>query len=76
MDFFTELDQQIRLVPVPNFGVNTSYPRWLSNTTCGAPSSRWARGEARMRAPSSSLTLVIWGTCSNPSRVRFRTPDQ
>jgi hypothetical protein len=26
-----------------------------------------------MRAPSSSLTLVIWGTCSNLSRVRFRT---
>jgi hypothetical protein len=26
-----------------------------------------------MRAPSSSLTLAIWGTCSNPSRVRFRT---
>jgi hypothetical protein len=26
-----------------------------------------------MHAPSSSLTLVIWGTCSNPSRVRFET---
>jgi hypothetical protein len=26
--------------------------------------------------PSSSLTLMIRGTCSNPSRVRFRTPDQ
>jgi hypothetical protein len=26
-----------------------------------------------MHAPSSSLTLMIWGTCSNPSRVKFRT---
>jgi hypothetical protein len=40
----------------------TSCPRWLLNTTCGAP--------------SSSLTLSIWGACSNPSRVRLRTPDQ
>jgi hypothetical protein len=29
-----------------------------------------------MCASSSSLTLVIWGACSNPSRVRLRTPDQ
>jgi hypothetical protein len=29
-----------------------------------------------MHAPSSSLTLSIWGACSNPSRVRLRTSDQ
>jgi hypothetical protein len=29
-----------------------------------------------MRAPSSSVTPLIWGACSNPSRVRLRTPDQ
>jgi hypothetical protein len=29
-----------------------------------------------MCAPSSSLTLLIWGTCSNPLRVWLRTPDQ
>jgi hypothetical protein len=41
----------------PSVGSPASCPRWLSNTTCGAPSSRWARGTARMRVPSSSLTL-------------------
>jgi hypothetical protein len=29
-----------------------------------------------MRAPWSSLTLSIWGACSNFSRVRLRPPDQ
>jgi hypothetical protein len=29
-----------------------------------------------MRVPSSSLTLVIWGACSNPLKVRLRTSDQ
>jgi hypothetical protein len=29
-----------------------------------------------MRVPSSSLTLVIWGACSNLLKVRLRTPDQ
>jgi hypothetical protein len=29
-----------------------------------------------MHAPSSSLTLLIWSTCSNSLRVRLRTPDQ
>jgi hypothetical protein len=29
-----------------------------------------------MHVPSSSLTLLIWGACSNPSRVRLQTPDQ
>jgi hypothetical protein len=29
-----------------------------------------------MHAPSSSLTLWIWGACSNPSRARLRTSDQ
>jgi hypothetical protein len=57
---------------LPRWDPSTSCPRWLLNTTCGAPSNQWAR----MRAPSSSLTLLIWGACSNPSRVRLRTPDQ
>jgi hypothetical protein len=29
---------------LPRWDPPTSCPRWLSNTTCGAPSSRWARG--------------------------------
>jgi hypothetical protein len=29
-----------------------------------------------MHASWSSLTLSIWGACSNPSRVRLRTPDK
>jgi hypothetical protein len=61
---------------LPRWDPLTSCPRWLLNTICGAPSSWWARGLARMRAPWSSLTLSIWGACSNPSRVRLRTPDQ
>jgi hypothetical protein len=28
----------------PRWDPSTSCPRWLLNTTCGAPSSRWARG--------------------------------
>jgi hypothetical protein len=42
---------------LPRWDPPASCPRWLSNTTCGAPSSRRARGTARMRVPSSSLTL-------------------
>jgi hypothetical protein len=42
---------------LPRWDPPASCPRWLSNTTCGAPSSRQARGTARMRVPSSSLTL-------------------
>jgi hypothetical protein len=29
-----------------------------------------------MRVPSSSLTLVIWGTCSKLLEVRLRSPGQ
>jgi hypothetical protein len=29
---------------LPRWDPPTSCPRWLLNTTCGAPSSRWARG--------------------------------
>jgi hypothetical protein len=42
---------------LPRWDPPASCPRWLSNTTYGAPSSRRARGMARMRVPSSSLTL-------------------
>jgi hypothetical protein len=42
---------------LPRWDPPASCPRCLSNTTCGAPSSRRARGTARMRVPSSSLTL-------------------
>jgi hypothetical protein len=42
---------------LPRWDPPASCPCWLSNTTCGAPSSRRARGTARMRVPSSSLTL-------------------
>jgi hypothetical protein len=42
---------------LPRWDPPASCPRWLSNTTYGAPSSRRARGTARMRVPSSSLTL-------------------
>jgi hypothetical protein len=42
---------------LPRWDPPASCPRWLSNTTCGAPSSRRARGSARIRVPSSSLTL-------------------
>jgi hypothetical protein len=42
---------------LPLWDPPASCPRWLSNTICGAPSSRRARGTARMRVPSSSLTL-------------------
>jgi hypothetical protein len=42
---------------LPRWDPPASCPRWLSNTTCGEPSSRWARGTARMRVPSSSLIL-------------------
>jgi hypothetical protein len=61
---------------LPRWDPSTSCPCWLLNTTCEAPSSWWTRGLARMRTPWSSLTLSIWGTYSNPSRVRLRTPDQ
>jgi hypothetical protein len=61
---------------LPRWDPSASCPRWLLNTTCGAPSSWRSRGQARMRAPWSSLTLSIWGACSNPSRVRLRIPDQ
>jgi hypothetical protein len=42
---------------LPRWDPPASCPHWLSNTTCGAPSSWRARGTARMRVPSSSLTL-------------------
>jgi hypothetical protein len=42
---------------LPRWDPPASCPRWLSNTTCGAPSSQRARGTAQMRVPSSSLTL-------------------
>jgi hypothetical protein len=42
---------------LPRWDPPASCPCWLSNTTCGAPSSQRARGTARMRVPSSSLTL-------------------
>jgi hypothetical protein len=42
---------------LPRWDPPASCPCWLPNTTCGAPSSQWARGMARMRVPSSSLTL-------------------
>jgi hypothetical protein len=61
---------------LPRWDPSTSYPRWFLNMTCGAPLSWCARGQARVRAPSSSLTLLIWGACSNTSRVKLRTPDQ
>jgi hypothetical protein len=61
---------------LPRWDHSTSYPHWLLNTTCKAPSSCWARGQARMCAPWSSLTLSIWDACFNPSRVRLQTPDQ
>jgi hypothetical protein len=47
---------------LPRWDPSTRCPRWLLNTTCGAP--------------SSSLTLSICSACSNPSRVKLRTPDQ
>jgi hypothetical protein len=48
---------------LPRWDPSTSGPRWLLNTTRGAPSSWWARGLARMCTPWSSLTLSIWGAC-------------
>jgi hypothetical protein len=44
---------------LPRWDPSTSCPRWLLNTTCGAPSTWLVQGSARMLVPWSSLTRSI-----------------
>jgi hypothetical protein len=44
---------------LPLWDPSTSWPRWLLNTTCRAPSSWWTRGLVDSRSGSNARTLVV-----------------